>query len=383
MIVAVIIYGVGKPLSSGGAKVAISVVLAFVLAGVATTMYIRNTPPFFSKPSNCIHHSAIGMGTGSNIPECTEMIDQKLTLESPPIKYLYPILPGVFSQSGGNLLQMSIAQASGQSKSDAGANGGYRVDTYTNLASRIAQYSDLAHIIGVPNIPNPLVVPAPDSTKTSLPYYSIPIEYVGGAGSTGNGSMCTPGTVRVGTPSDVLNNFTQCKQNNKAPPYYGLSFQPSTWDKSNLYTNLPAAGVANLNIDEWNAYIGDGTNEGLCLFARFVLCDIIGNIDLHHWVSENEPVKFIKDDNTMYMDTAKNLINKGHANDIYFYHPNSSTSSWAAGNSGSGYIHGKIGVLNNKQYNFEKFMKNIGVWLITILLSGVGMLLFWPRKGKK
>ena len=50
------------------------------------------------------------------------MIDQKLTLESPPIKYLYPILPGVFSQSGGNLLQMSIAQASGQSKSDAGAN---------------------------------------------------------------------------------------------------------------------------------------------------------------------------------------------------------------------------------------------------------------------
>lgn len=384
LILAVIIYGLGKPLSSGAGKVAVGISLVVLLAGIVVTMYLRNTSPFFSEPSNCINHSAIGMGTGSDIPDCTDMTDQKINLGSPPIKYIYPILPGVYSQSGGNLVQMAIAQASGQSKSDSGPNGGYRADTFLNLASKIAQYDTLATKLGIDNIPNPLTIPTPDQTKTNLPYYAIPVEFIGSIGASGNGSLCTPGCARVGTESDILNDFTQClTQSGNGEPYYGLSFKPSTWDNNSLWTSVPIAGVANLNIDEWKTYVGDGSDDKKMLFARFVLCDIIGNIDLHHWVNENELVKFIDDDNNVYMDTAANLIQNGHQNDIYFYHPNSSTKSWASGASGSGYIQGKIGFLNNRQYKFEKFMKKYGVWILLLLLGGTGFILFQPQKGQQ
>lgn len=386
LILAVIIYGVGKPLSSGAAKVAVASALAFGLTGIIVFMYIRNTSPFFSQPSNCINHSAIGMGTGSDVPNCINMTNQKLNLASPPTKYIYPILPGVYSKSGGNLLQMVIAQISGQSKTDAGPNGGYRVDTYNNLQNKINQYQKYATKLNIANIPNPLSVPSTGDTNN--PYYAIPIEYISGLGSGGSsgGSLCTPGTASVGDSSDPT-DFTICYQgqmngqnNGEAQTYpYGRPFSPAAFQK----TNLPAMGVANINLQGWNSYLSnDDTNWTKTLFARFVLCDMIGNIDLHHWVLPNELIKFIGDDNKVVVDVATTNGKPTYPNDTYFFRPNNSVGDWSLGVDSVGYIEGNIGVLDDRQYKFEQFMKKIGVWILAGILAAILGYMFFTHKKK-
>jgi hypothetical protein len=133
------------------------------LLGIFSFMYVKNTSPFFSKPTNCINHSAIGRGTGSDIPDCSDMSNGEINLSSPPTRYTYSVLPSGNSLPGGNLLQMAIAQASGQSPGGgAGINGGYRVDTFNNLQITIGKYANFATALKIPNIPNPLTITNPN-----------------------------------------------------------------------------------------------------------------------------------------------------------------------------------------------------------------------------
>jgi hypothetical protein len=387
LILAVIIYAIGKPLSSGAAKTAVTASLGFVIAGIGVFMYLRNTSPFFSIPSNCINHSAIGMGTGSDIPECINMKNQKLNLASPPTKYIYPILPTDSAAGpGGNLIQMAIAQISGQSKSDCGPNGGYRVDTMNNLENRIKQYLPYAQMLGIPNIPNPLTLPTTPTGDSANPYFAIPIEYMPNMGGVGSGgSVCTPGTCRVDSSSS-LTDLTQCYKI-KQTSTSGLGFNPSIWINAKGFTNLPSMGIANINLDGdsgWTKYL-QNRDEKTALFARFVLCDIIGNIDLHHWSKPNELIKFIGDDNIPVIDVAAteqdNQLVLKYPNDTYFYHPDNAPSSWSDAIQGSGYIEGNIGVLNDRQYKFEQFMKKIGIWIIFGIVVLTIAYMFFGNKG--
>lgn len=414
LILAVIIYAIGKPLSTGSAKVAVGGGLAFALAGIISFMYIRNTSPFFSKPSNCINHSAIGMGTGADIPDCIEMSNKQIDLDSPPTKYIYAVIPGGASQSGGNLVQMAIAQISGQSKSGAGPNGGYRIDTMINLAAKIAKYQQYADLIGIPNIPNPLydpgvVVPTGDSNN---PYYGIPDLFIPNEGGQqgSSGSICTPGTASVGpVDKNTKISFIDCYANKDGlvpSPYGSFSYPANLWG-SDGFTNVPFNGVANLNMDNmkpgsWLDYInlqgiygpsasykGYDEKTDRILFARFVLCDIIGNIDLHHWVSPNEIIKFISDKNVVTIGVAATQKTPdsepvpNYPNDTYFYHPDS-VDKWEDGLQGTGYIQGQVGVLNDRQYKFEKFMKKIGIWIIVgILVLTLGYMFYSHKQNKK
>jgi len=359
LILAVIIYAVGKPLDSGAGKIAVSIGVVFLLALIITGMYLRNTPPLFSKKSECIKHSAIGLGSGSTVAECTDMkAEQKINLESPPTKYIYPILPGEYSTSGGNLVQMAIAQISGQSKSGAGANGGYRSDTYRNLETRLTKYAPYANILGIDNIPNPLKLP--DTGDSDKPYYAIPEQYIPNLGETGNGSKCTPGTVSVGTLTD-LSDFNICTQPNQPQNFpYGRPFSPTAFSK----TNNPYLGVANLNLEAWKNYLAIDSDDVKALFARFVLCDIIGTIELHYYVKNNELIKFVDD------KTNRVIIGfpSEHPEDTYFFRPNTSINNWASELSGPGYIEGYVGELDNRQYRFNTFVKNIGIWIMLAMI---------------
>lgn len=380
-ILAVFIYAVQAPLSSGAGKVAVSVALVFVLVGLVSFMYIRQTSPFFAQPANCINNSAIGMGNDPNV-SCINMTNQELELIYPPTKYIYGLTPSNSSVSGGNLVQMAIAQISGQSKSDSGPNGGYRVDTYNNLANVISKYLPYANQLGIPNIPNPLYIPTTSNAKT--PYYAIPIEYMGGQGNNGQGSLCTPGIAAVGSNSDP-SDFTSCiKSTNKSQ---GRPYNPTAFAQ----TSDPSLAVANLNWSDWEDYIlvqgkyppTPGNNQEKdkrILFARFVLADIIGNIDLHHWTEPYELVKFIRSDNTVVIDFAGDQNgNPKYPNDTYFYKPNS-TQSWDDGMTGSGTIRGQVGVLNDRQYKFDSFMKRIGAWIILLIIIAIFGYMYYKHK---
>lgn len=373
LILAIIIYAIGKPLDSGAGKVAISIGLIFLLALILSIMFLRNTPPLFSKKSECIKHSAIGLGTGTDISECTNLKpNQQIFLESPPTKYIYPIMPGDQSTSGGNLVQMAIAQISGQSKSGAGANGGYRADTYRNLASRISNYASFANILGIDNIPNPLKLP--DTGDSSKPYYSIPEQYIPNLGDSGNGSKCTPGTVSVGSLSDP-SDFNICTKPDQPQNFpYGRPFKPSAFSK----TNNPYLGVANLNLDGWRNYLAIDSDSTKALFARFVLCDIIGTIELHYYVKNNELIKFVDDYNNIVIGFPYQ-----YPDDIYFFRPNSSINNWSSELTGPGYIEGYVGELDNRQYRFNNFIKNIGIWILLFLLIITFLYMFIPKSNSQ
>ena len=361
-IIAVIVYGLGKPLSSGSAKVAVVGICGFLTVGSVVYMFLQNTPPFFAKPQNCINGSAVGMGTGADTYECVDHKTQSIRIESPPPRYIYPVLPGesgLFGPGpGGNLLQMAVAQAAGVNKSGAGANAGYRVDTALNLQGRIRSYDSLASKLGIANVPNLLYVPL--SGKDDKPWYSIPEEFVAGSASSGNLSLCTPGTAQVGTDGDST-DFSSCAKT--APSALGgWRYNPSAWKDSNLFTDNPAQGIANLNIGEWREYTSDPKRDS---FARFVLCDIVGGIDLHIYMKPDELVKYIGDDNKVMVGRASEM---DPAN-VYVFHPMG---------SGGGTLSGQVGYINTRQYKYSGFMKRVGVWLLVGILL-VGILLVFSR----
>jgi hypothetical protein len=371
MLAAVVIYSLGKPLESGAATVAVNIGLGVGILGIGAFQFINQTPPFFAPPMNCINNSSIGMGTTSNMPECINKVETTLSLGAPPLKYTYPIMPGGLPTGLGNLLQMSIAKNSGQTVSSAGTNGGYTVSTLNILNKRINSYSQYSKDLNIPNIPNPLynvTAPRGGFEIGSGAYYAIPLEYQAGVSSASNPKLaiCTPQIIQVGD-NNSPSVLTKCPESANPGLFSG--------------TSDPASGIANLNIADWNDYLNmtfvnsynytrgkggysakaEDEKEVRSLFARFVLCDLIGHIDLHHYVNPKEYIKYIDSNNNEIIQLAGTSTDPDQ---IYKYNPNGINTNYSNGFNGSGTITGHVGVINNNQYKFQKFMSNYGIFII-------------------
>jgi hypothetical protein len=287
---------------------------------------------------------------------------------------------------------MAISVASNQNRTGQfGVNGGYTVKTFEALEDLItnpnstANYPELARKLNVPNIPNPLFYKKPGNEpkyqggSSYKNYFGIPPQY-GPENNSNSNFNCTPGTIQVGIGSDTTVLDSTCP--NVA--------SPAAWNdsKDSYTTNDATLGVANLNTIEWNDYlnmtnIGGFTEPGTTvpkylpranwtspdpnttdvkekdarsLFARFVLCDIIGNFDLHYYISSIEPVKF----------STRPLLAKEVANrsDIYFYHPYTIPGNLSNGFIGSGYLSGSVGVINDNTYKFNTAMQSYGGYVL-------------------
>lgn len=371
IVIAVLIYVVMKPLSSGGGKIIVGVLMCFLITIVLIGMYIRGTPPFFEYPDECINNSSLGRGSSS----CTDYSQRKIKLSGSPIKYLYGITPFDRSQPGANLVQMSIAAKSGQLKS-SGINGGYRGDTFLNLQTALANYAQYAQDLNIPMIPNPLVVPQKTADNV-INYYLIPGEYSGNSSEVKNNSICTPGTIQVEIDSKE-------KTLSKCPQFAAPEAFTTTTNLGNG-SNI----VANLNNSKWQEYINmtgeffpspnfQGDDEALVrsLFARFVLCDIIGNIDLHYYISENEYIKFLDNNNNTVVKLARNAISE-NSKDVYMYHPYSLSGSPSDGIVSTGYIDGYVGYVNNNKYRYQVFMTKIGVYICIGIIAFILLFMFY------
>jgi hypothetical protein len=381
LIAAVVVYGISKPLSSGSAKVVVQLGLSTLLLGIGSFMYIRETPPFFAPPSECINNSAIGMGTGDSIPSCINSKQTDLQMPSPPTKYVYCLIPGGISKSGGNLLQIAIASAAGNSVSNQGNNGGYRIDIMNDLQTKIRSYSSLLsdNNINIPNIPNPLKNPSSTSS-----YYKIPPEYM-------IGGICTPGILSVGSSTDPT-EFNKCPSR----------AAPSAWDSDNMTTSA-YLGVANLNLQEWQdylnmnpngrfaagvaGYVGNDESIVRALFARFALCDITGNIELHHYIYSKEFIKYLDKDNNAIVKLAGSNDSTGKiipndTENTYLYTP-SSFNNYVDGISGTGKIGGMVGVIDDRQYRFSGFMQSTGGSIMLVIVVGIFIFMIFSGGNKK
>ena len=384
----VLVYTIMKPLSSGSAKIIVAVILCFVFVMIIIGMYLRETPPFFGKLNECINNSSVGRtalnGTELVVHECVDFRDGKITLSSPPLRYVYGISPFDSSQPGGNLVQMAIAANSGQTEgSGAGINGGYRGDTYDTLARKLQAYIPYAQQLGVPMVPNPLVLPSKQQSNVTL-YYLIPGEYSRGHSGEGTNSVCTPGTISVGSDSDIA-SFATCPSIARPSAFATISESATLNDKSQV--------VANLNSGDWFDYLnvtgkypGDNTADERrrrSLFARFVLCDIIGNIDLHFYVDNDELVKYRDSNNIVQVAFAKDVTD---TENIYKYHPYNYPSSFDNGFVGPGYIIGKVGFTDDNNYRFQRFMRNIGGYIMIAIIGLIFILMaviWWINRKTK
>lgn len=368
--IAVLIYVVMKPLSSGSAKIIVGVIMCFLIILVLVAMYLRGTPPFFSELDECVNNSSMGRGDS----KCVEYNLRKIRLSNPPIKYLYGITPFDRSQPGANLVQMAIAAKSGQVK-NSGVNGGYRGDTWSNLQNTLETYKPYATYLNIPMLPNPLVVPVKMADNLTN-YYLIPGEYAGNSSELKNNSICTPGTVQVGTENSekILKN---------CPQFAAPNSFTTTSDFGNG-SNI----VANLNNSDWQDYINMTGNfpatpnfqgdEAIvrALFARFVLCDIIGNIELHYYIHGDEYVKFLDSKNNTIIKLAKDAWRENPM-DVYMYHPHILPGSHSDGIISSGYIVGYVGYVDNNNYRYQIFMRKIGVYICIGIVVFIFLFMFY------
>ena len=363
--IAVLVYVLMKPLSSGAITSAVGIGLCAGLVIFVCVMYVAALPPFFNEPKECLSGSDMGLGsTNDKNVSCGNYKLKKIFIKNPPIKYIYAITPNNHSESGTNLMQMAIAASSQSPNGVFGSNGGYNGQTYNILQTEINVYSDLATKLHIPNIPNPLYLPRTYDASTGYndntdkPYFSVPAQY--SSDNISSNFSCTPSTIQVGTSTVGATSLDK-----KCP----VIAQGSCWNK-NMTTSIAndINTLANLNIDAWNLYLNDSTKTQdeltqRSLFARFVLSSIIGVKDLHLYVNDNDIVQCTVNGIPQPAMTAADA--KAQNFDVYFYHPYGSSGNWNDGLSGSGYINGNVGVVMDNTYTFENFMKTTG-WKICL-----------------
>lgn len=370
IIIAALGYGISKPLSSGGMKIIIMAIVAFLLAAIIVWMYLAKAPPFFSEPNECIANSSIG-GCDS---DCVDQSIQEIHLASAPFRYLYGIGPHNVSLPGGNLVQMVIAKLALTGNLGSGDNGGYRADVANAFNQARLQYSDLAKKMGVSTVPD-VLIPVAGRTKA---YYAIPKQYRvtsgGGSGSDDTQSAaCTPAIVQF--KAGATGTLQEC----------ALIIDPVQQGVEE--TDDPTQAVANLNVDGWQNYLntdgeGSDTKDNRALYARFVLCAILGNIDLHIYVLPNEPVQY-RQNNNLVVGLARDMP----ADQVYqFIVQDGAGNNWADGINASGTLVGAVGYCNNRTYKFQKFMRHIGGWIMlaVIILLFAYMFFTWfaARRGQ-
>lgn len=366
IIIAIFVLGGAKVLSSKSAKIVVIFICILLFGSLILGLYLKKSPPF-EEPNNCISNSNTGCQEG-----CVNQQESSIILNNPPLKYLYGITPSDASKPGGNLIQMVISANQGDNKT----NGGYRGDIKKLLDQKINNpvYISLAKKMGIPNIPNPLIIPM---NKDDHPYL-IPIQYSQNTSSTDSESgKCTPSILQISIGSTSM--LSSCPNNGVDPSY----LSPNT-------SGNDSNSIANLNSSDWIDYMNMNnppsisnmdTANNRALFARFVLNDLFGinNMDMHIYINENEPVRVSGNDGMAVYDLAKN-----QKNNAYQFIPTTSISSYKDGMTSGGTLKGQIGSCNTRQYKVNNFFWKGGYGiLIGIFVFAIGFLIFSKRKEKE
>lgn len=361
IIIASLGYSLTKPLNTGAVKMVVGVVVSIVIVMIGAFMYVRKCPPLFNDNDQCVPYSSVG-GTS----DCINLTVQNMKLDKTPLRYNFGLTPLDTSLPGGNLMQMAIAKLSKTSSNNSGDNGGYRMDIANRFDSIIPKYSSYATNIGVPNIPNPLILPGNS--------YVIPRQYVlsGGTSSDNISGKCTPGILQVNPGS--AGSLDNCP--NKADPG-ALTAGGSD----------PSQVIANVNVNGWTSYLNGAspisptdTPKSRSLFARFVLCDILTGIDLNIYVDDNELVKYTDNDGQTHVGLAKD--NKNAC--MFFFTQEEHDDEWRNGIATGGTLRGNVGVFNDNNYKFHNFMRKIGIWILMgLLILSFGYMFFTWWKNRK
>lgn len=359
-------------------------ILGIVLfIGLIVTAYLLDWPPFFGKTNECISTGAISgcKDTCINIDS-----DGSIKLDSAPLRYTHPIT-SAFSPSAipdVNLLEMAIIVSAG----DGRINGGYNVTNCKTLMKKIdyanTKYAPLItkSITNFGKMPMPyLLTPDPDNV-------AIPDAFLNKGDSGPSAAACTPGAfnknIKGGTPITVSDLGTSING--------GPLFCPQTGTLPSKPTGISDDYIlANINDNRINDWMNctdltlnepdlSDTKNARALFARFVLCDIIGLIDLRVYVSNtNELVKYVNKDGKTIVTTSDD---KDAHNYCYLFKPSSPYDFKSSCITGGEFV-GEIGVCNDKYYKMKKYsITGLYIVLGIVALVAIGLAVRWVLQGK-
>lgn len=338
-----------------GAK-KIWLILGFIIViALVVVAYLRNWPPFFGKTNECIINDTVS----GCVDNCINFVPGSIAIKSTPPRYSYP-LTSTFMPSlieGVNLLQMAILVSGGNNC----INGGYNKTNCINLQNRIKTANDsYAPLINNQNLGIMPDLLLPDTVL-------IPNAFLNNG--TTDCCTCTPGAFIKNIPGGTAIVFGQTAGGQLNCPETGTLAKTPT-PPSNDYI------MANLNNDGLNDWLnGNDSKSGLspsdlndrALFARFVLCDIIGTIPLNIYITDNELVKYI-DNNETTIVSSGDLDAQKYCYKFIPYNPYDFKSSCITG----GEFSGQIGVCNDKDYKLKSFSNK---WGLIILGSILGIVL--------
>lgn len=362
---AVIVWALTKPLDTKAAKSVVGIGMVALTVILVSLAYIKNLPPLFAEPSNCINGSNMGCSK-----ECVNKSSQSIRLNAPPLKYKYDLIPGGHGTS--NLLQMAIAANAG----DNPKNGGYTIQTMNNTSSVVTMMNAKVQSESLDLTALPELLYNPSSTTGQ--YYQIPPQY--DPTQSSQAISCTPKILQVGGNETDVN---RCPDN----------MSPTYWSAGMMTTSAPD-GLAQLNDDAWANYINTAKSAGRVqdlLYARFVLAKLAGQniIDLHIYVNDEEFVEYLDENSNVKIEQAKKVNAMPPSGDfdpkhnIYKFTPDQ-ICSWEYGCDSGGSLNGQIGVCNTSQNKFNEFMHKIGSWIMLfIILIAVGLLIRSIRKNNK
>ena len=351
-------YTLAKPLTTGGGKIIIVVIILVVILLVLSFMFIRKTPPFFNENNDCSPFSNIG---GCN-DECINVQQGVKKIDNCPLRYIYGLKNGDSSLSEANLLQIAISFVDKSSRS----NAGYNMERLKELKTKVDSiYEELEfNMIKINDddkIPDLLTLVGSDSSKS----YLIPSEYLksGLVEETDTTSSCTPSSLQYATVGPE-SNWEKC------PSEGTLS------TVANYNNNAENTIMANLNKNQWITYLSVN-NAYRSKHARYVLCDLLGVIELNVYIDDDELVKY-RDEN----GTTKVCLGKEATKYCYKFNP-LVTYDFRRGLSTGGTLTGPYGVCNDNTYKYHNFMQKIGGWIMVILLLVFFGFLFFQWKNNK
>lgn len=312
-------------------------VLLIVIVSVGTGMFLRKTPPFFSDPSIC-NPSTLGTCSDSN---CGDLKENTIKITEAPLRYIYPISQNGYNNQNGNLLDICVISI-GKQLDQKPSNNGYTTKVMTQFNDKYKnKFEELRQKCKADPIPPLLYNPSEQGV------YLIPDEYRTDGGNP-TSSICTPKHIQF---SESSNNPI-----NGCPLVTGQNYLNSGPDSQE--------GIANLNIKEWSSYLQKPNNSQ---FARFLLLYIINkNLDTSIYINENEIVGYVNSSGQRIYDIASNIP----TNKKYKFSPINPIDNFNDGISKGGIVSGSFGVCQDNEYKVNKFMKNIGIYII------LGILLF-------
>jgi len=386
VLVAAFGYSVAKPLASGGGKMLIAGIMIIGLICIGVVLYLNKAPPFFNDDNDC---SYARPDIGGCDAKCINPRLTKIKLDKTPLKYIVPVLPGKNKGSAyenSSLLGMAV-QAIDMSeqghKNNAGYNGAHAKNVQLSLT---AVWDEISKKVVLPdNILLPPAILYNPYMGQDHEWYKMADGYKIDPGGAEDGCVnaCSPKSMVIKdekTPkplnTDLLVLFADgCM----CSTYY----DPSQTELTRTTTDVD--GVMNLNTVDWEYWVNnppaEWTINDMKMLARFILLKLsVSMVDFSIYTNDNEIVVYTDNDEHTQMDLAKNVI-KNNSGEIYKWQPSQGApSELLDGWTGGGLLIGVTGTCDDNTYKLHKFMRNIGGYIMLLLVIFVFGYMFFTTK---